>query len=82
MHDALAVYESEIPITGDVNFLLTAPWHSLRMKCHRGKSAANKHVYIIDELEFVVRKPGKHGTCRDLEESRVTEDEIKQNSYF
>ena len=82
VQDALAVYESEISITGDINFLLTAPWHSLRMKCHRGKSAANKHDYIIDEAEFVVRKPGKHGTCRDLEESRVTEDENKKNSFF
>jgi len=65
VHEALAILESNLDTTGNINFLLTAPWHSLRLICIRGKSAANKPTFELDDKLIVKRK----GTCRDFENS-------------
>ena len=65
VHEPLAILESNLDTTGNINFLLTAPWHSLRLVCFRGKSAANKPTFELDDKLIVKRK----GTCRDFENS-------------
>ena len=65
VHEALAILESNLDTTGNINFLLTAPWHSLRLICVRGQSAANKPTFELDDKSIVKRK----GTCRDFENS-------------
>jgi hypothetical protein len=66
VHEALAILESDMDTDGDIIFLLTAPWHSHRLECIRGESAANKPTYILDSKQTVRRL----GTCRDHENSQ------------
>ena len=33
IHEALAILQSKLDTSGDINFLLTSPWHSLRSAC-------------------------------------------------
>jgi hypothetical protein len=63
VHEALAILESDMDTKGDINFLLTAPWHAHRLECERGQSAANKPTYILDNDLIVMRK----GTCKNFE---------------
>ena len=79
VHNALAVLESNINTSGNLNILITAPWHSERARCKKGQSAVEKPLYVIDKNEIVRRNKGvpyyrkgvlikaEFGTCRDIE---------------
>ena len=79
VHNALAVLESNIDTTGNLNILLTAPWHSERARCKKGQSAVEKPLYVLDKNDIVRRNKGipyyrkgvlikaEFGTCRDIE---------------
>ncbi len=83
VHEPLAILESDMDTEGDINFLLTAPWHADRLECIRGESAANKPTYSLNN-ELIVKKKG---TCRDFENSPAPPlpskyDILFQNSFI
>ena len=57
--EALAILESNHDTKGDINFLLTAPWHAERMRCIAGQSPSSKPVYKINKDNELLRK----GNC-------------------
>lgn len=63
VHQALAVLESDRNTSGDLNFLLTAPWHAERMVCIARESASKNPVYILTESGDAIR----NGDCVEIE---------------
>lgn len=63
VHQALAVLESDRNTSGDLNFLLTAPWHAERMVCIARESASKNPVYLLTENGDVIR----NGDCVEIE---------------
>jgi len=63
VHQALAILESKLDTSGNINFLLTAPWHAERMRCVKGRSAVNNPVYKLIDSNLVER----NGDCRWVE---------------
>ena len=57
--EALAILESNHDTKGDINFLLTAPWHAGRMRCIQGESSSSKPVFKINKHNEMVRA----GSC-------------------
>ena len=58
-HEALAILESDHDTKGDINFLLTAPWHAERMRCIAGSSSSSSPVYRLNKYDKVMRS----GNC-------------------
>lgn len=75
VHEALAIMESNHDTKGNINFLLTSPWHSDRTRCIKGSSSSSKPMYKLNEFNKIVR----NGICltainegRDFVESTTT----------
>ena len=63
VHQALAILESDRNTSGELNFLLTAPWHGERMVCIARESASRNPVYIFTEGGDAIRD----GDCTEIE---------------
>jgi hypothetical protein len=62
VHEALAILESNHDTKGNINFLLTAPWHAERMRCINGESSSSKPVYRINRDNVLIRE----GNCASV----------------
>jgi hypothetical protein len=74
VHQALAIMEREQPPNGDVNILLTGPWHALRSACKRSYTRGTPRYLLQSENRLLVREgrcPG-YGLISDvLHESKI-----------
>jgi len=55
VHEALAILESNHDTKGNINFLLTSPWHADRMRCINGESSSSKPKYRINRDNHLMR---------------------------
>ena len=58
-HQAVAILESDRRIRGDINFLLTSPWHSLRSACKPEYTAGSpRYALVAEQISYA-------GKCRE-----------------
>lgn len=78
VHEALAILESNHDTKGDVNFLLTAPWHAERMRCIVGSSSSSKPVYKVKNNKLM-----RSGNClSEINSGNGLKKYVHELTYF